>query len=97
MNLTFLGVYIKTATFNCVSSNSLESPQLRITQLPLKVQKGQKGQKFLPIGEALNRWAEENPDKRRLTYYSLTSAGVPVELWLLYVERPLSDFDKSEE
>jgi hypothetical protein len=85
MTLTFLGVYIRTATVNCVSSNSLDSRQVRLTQLPLK---DGRGRKFQPVGETLNRWAEQNPDKIRLNYWSVASAGVPVELWLLYVERP---------
>jgi hypothetical protein len=84
MTVTFLMVAIKTVTVNCVASNSLDSPQVRLTRVPLN--SGTKGRKLQPAGEVLNSWTDQNPDKRRLNYWTVVSSGVPVELWLLYVE-----------
>jgi hypothetical protein len=55
-----------------------------LTRVPLN--SGTSGRRLQPAGEVLNSWTERNPDKRRLNYWTVVSSGVPVELWLLYVE-----------
>jgi hypothetical protein len=85
MTITFLMVAIKTVTVNCVASNSTESPQVRLSRVPLD--NGAKKRQRKPVGEVLNSWSEQNPDKSRLNYWTVVSVGLPVEIWLLYVEK----------
>ena len=39
-----------------------------------------------PLGEALNEWDETHASWHRTNYWTVTAAGKPIEVWILYVE-----------
>ena len=47
------------------------------------------------LGDALNDWTEENPGRQRVTYWSVSVNGRPVEAWVLYVERMTTSADSA--
>jgi hypothetical protein len=85
MTISFLLARIQTVTVNCTASNQAATPRVRIERVSLPA--GFLGRNRLSPGEALNTWADRHPDRRRLNYWTPLARGVPIELWILYVEQ----------
>ena len=85
MTLHFFHTQISSVTANCTATGDPEIPVVRLERLSLGG--GFLGRKRQTPGVALNDWAEQHPQRRRLNYWSVASGGTPVELWLLYVEQ----------
>jgi hypothetical protein len=39
------------------------------------------------LGDALNSWSEANPDRHRISHITCVNAGIPMEVWVLSVDR----------
>lgn len=83
-SISFVLGQIQTVTVNCTASSQAVSPQVRLERVPLPA--GFLGRNRLSAGEALNTWADQHPDRRRLNYWTPLSRGVPIDMWILYVE-----------
>jgi hypothetical protein len=58
--------------------------RLQFARVPLV--EGLLGRNRKDLGEALNAWTDRNPNRRLQSYVILSSAGVDVELWVLFSE-----------
>jgi hypothetical protein len=85
MTISFLLARIQSVTVNCTVSNQAAAPRVRIERVSLPA--GFLGRNRLSPGEALNSWADRHPDRRRMNYWTPLARGVPIELWILYVEQ----------
>lgn len=72
---------VRGATLTCLASSRPAVDTFRLFRLPLA--RGVMGVRHRDLGEVLNLWADEHPDHTRVSHQVLSSAGVPVECWLL--------------
>jgi len=75
---------VGAVTLTCRAESAPVDFQYQLERMELR--SGWLGRRRTEVGEGLNRWLDANPHRRRVNYWVLSSNGVPMDLWILFME-----------